>query len=127
PKICAHLPPLPQRSRHGALVRSLTHKNNGHQEGTYLMLTGRTNLPSTFKHSRPQGSDWPSIAAIAGDRRPVASLGAAVLESAGEVGPARQHEVGPFLVPVVLVGQRTDQGPVAAPLGQGRQVRADLW
>src|SRR5437879_2613367 len=42
--ICEHLPLLAQRSRHWALVRSLTHKNNGHQEGTYLMLTGRTNL-----------------------------------------------------------------------------------
>src|SRR5262249_32605109 len=45
-RICEHLPRLAQRSRHWALVRSLTHKNNGHQEGTYLMLTGRSNLPS---------------------------------------------------------------------------------
>jgi hypothetical protein len=65
-RICEHLPMLAQRSRHWALVRSLTHKNNGHQEGTYLMLTGRSTLPSSFKASRPQGSDWPSIAAIAG-------------------------------------------------------------
>ncbi len=65
-RICEHLPLLAQRSRHWALVRSLTHKNSGHQEGTYVMLTGRTELPSTFRQSRPQGTDWPSIAAVAG-------------------------------------------------------------
>jgi hypothetical protein len=65
-RICEHLPLLAARSRHWALVRSLTHKNSGHQEGTYVMLTGRTELPSTFRQSQPQGSDWPSIAAVAG-------------------------------------------------------------
>jgi hypothetical protein len=65
-KICEHLPLLAMRSRHWALVRSLTHKDNGHQEGTYLMLTGRSQLPSNFKASKPQASDWPSIAAVAG-------------------------------------------------------------
>lgn len=65
-RICEHLPLLAQRSRHWALVRSLTHKNNGHQDGTYIMLTGRSQLPSSFRQSKPQGSDWPSIAAVAG-------------------------------------------------------------
>jgi hypothetical protein len=65
-RICEHLPMLAKRSQHWALVRSLTHKNSGHQEGTYVMLTGRTNLPTTFRQSTPQGSDWPSIAAVAG-------------------------------------------------------------
>src|SRR5207248_7778551 len=55
-RICQHLPLLAQRSQHWALVRSLTHKNSGHQEGTYVMLTGRTELPTTFRHSLPQGS-----------------------------------------------------------------------
>jgi hypothetical protein len=65
-QICEHLPLLAQRSPHWALVRSLTHKNSGHQEGTYVMLTGRTVIPSTFRASRPQASDWPSITAVAG-------------------------------------------------------------
>jgi hypothetical protein len=65
-RICEHLPLLAQRSHLWSLVRSLTHKNSGHQEGTYVMLTGRTELPSTFRQSQPQGSDWPSIAAVAG-------------------------------------------------------------
>jgi hypothetical protein len=65
-QICEHLPMLAQRSQHWALVRSLTHTNNGHDVATYLMLTGRSQLPSNFRSSRPQGTDFPSIAAIAG-------------------------------------------------------------
>src|SRR5205085_5280838 len=59
---------LAQRSPYWVLVRAMTHKNSGHQEGTYVMLTGRTEIPNTFRASRPQASDWPSIAAVAGAR-----------------------------------------------------------
>lgn len=65
-QICEHLPLLAQRSQHWALVRSLTHKSNDHSVGTYLMLTGRSEAPSSFQASVPQSVDWPSIAAIAG-------------------------------------------------------------
>ena len=65
-EICEHLPMLAQRSQHWSLVRSLTHRDNGHETGTYLMLTGRSEIPPTFRSARPQSTDWPSIAAIAG-------------------------------------------------------------
>src|SRR6185369_5746509 len=45
-QICEHLPMLAQRSQHWSLVRSLTHTNNGHDAATYLMLTGRSQLPT---------------------------------------------------------------------------------
>lgn len=64
--ICEHMPMLAERSQLWSLVRSLTHKDNGHDRGTYIMLTGRCDVPATFRSSRPQGSDWPSIAAVAG-------------------------------------------------------------
>jgi len=64
--ICEHLPMLAQRSELWSLVRSLTHKDNGHERGTYIMLTGRQDIPPTFRSNQPQLSDWPSIAAIAG-------------------------------------------------------------
>src|SRR4051794_23735504 len=64
--ICEHMPMLARLSQHWALVRSLTHTNNGHDAATYLMLTGRSQLPTNFRSSRPQGTDLPSIAAIAG-------------------------------------------------------------
>jgi hypothetical protein len=64
--ICEHMPMLAQRSDKWALCRSLTHTNNGHDAATYLMLTGRSQLPPTFRSSRPQTTDFPSIAAIAG-------------------------------------------------------------
>lgn len=64
--ICEHMPMLAERSHLWSLVRSLTHTDNGHDRGTYVMLTGRCDVPATFRSSRPQGSDWPSMAAIAG-------------------------------------------------------------
>lgn len=65
-EICEHMPLLAQRSNRWALVRSLTHTQSGHQEGTYVMLTGRSALPTSFKQNQPQSIDWPSIAAVAG-------------------------------------------------------------
>ena len=69
-EICEHMPMLAQRSQDWSLVRSLSHKDNGHDTGTYLMLTGRSELPSSFRASKPQPIDWPSIAAIAGYATP---------------------------------------------------------
>jgi hypothetical protein len=65
--ICEHLPLLAQRSHLWALVRSLTHRTNGHSEGHMMMLSGRSELPPGFNSSMPKPTDWPSIAAIAGD------------------------------------------------------------
>jgi len=65
-RICEHLPLLAQRSHLWALVRSLTHTHNDHQLGTYVMLTGRSEVPTSFRPSLPQTIDWPSIAAVAG-------------------------------------------------------------
>lgn len=65
-QICEHMPLLAQRSQHWALVRSLAHTESGHDQGTYVMLTGRSKIPATFRQSRPQTTDWPCIAAVAG-------------------------------------------------------------
>jgi len=64
-QICEHLPGLAERSKQWSIVRSLTHASNEHSEGHQIMLSGRTPLPPNFKASKPQRSDWPSIAAIA--------------------------------------------------------------
>jgi hypothetical protein len=66
-QICEHLPLLAQRSHLWALVRSLSHRNNGHSEGHMMMLSGRSELPPGFDGSMAKPTDWPSIAAIAGD------------------------------------------------------------
>ena len=61
--ICEHLPMLAQRSRHWAVLRSLTHPSNDHTASHYYMLTGRSVPPPTFKGDRqPRDTDWPSIA-----------------------------------------------------------------
>jgi hypothetical protein len=68
--ICEHLPLLAQRSHLWALCRSLTHPSNNHSQGHHIMLTGRTALPVGFSDNRPQSTDWPAIAAVAGQLTP---------------------------------------------------------
>ncbi len=65
-RICEHLPHLATQMHHLALVRSMTHWCNEHNESHTLMLTGRSQLPPGYKVNKPQASDWPSIAATAG-------------------------------------------------------------
>lgn len=77
-QICEHMPQLARRSHLWSLVRSVTHQDNGHDSGTYLMLTGRSKLPPTYKSMTPQSVDEPSIVAIAG----------AVTEQRGPLPPA---------------------------------------
>jgi uncharacterized protein DUF1501 len=69
-QICEHLPLLAQRSDKWAIVRSLTHTENDHERGTYVMLTGNSVVPGTFRRSQPQSIDLPSIAAVAGYATP---------------------------------------------------------
>lgn len=66
-QICEHLPLLAERSDKWAIVRSLTHPYNEHSQGHHVMLTGRSPMPVGFNPSKPLPSDWPSIAAVAGD------------------------------------------------------------
>jgi hypothetical protein len=69
-QICEHLPMLAKRSRKWSLIRSLTTPYNGHSEGHMAIQSGRTPLPTGFNGSKPQSSDWPSIASIVGDALP---------------------------------------------------------
>ncbi|MFV0442066.1 MAG: DUF1501 domain-containing protein [Planctomycetaceae bacterium] len=103
--ICEHLPRLAARSRHWSLVRSLTHPFNEHSDGHMVMLAGRSQLPPTFNRSKPMPDDWPSLAAVAGDRiRPKNNLPPAIVlpeklihrtgrtipgQFAGQMGPLR--------------------------------------
>ena len=65
-QICEHMSLLAQRSDRWALVRSLTRNNNFHEDATYMMLTGKSAVPPTYRAMTPQSIDAPSIAAIAG-------------------------------------------------------------
>ncbi|MEX2578687.1 MAG: DUF1501 domain-containing protein [Verrucomicrobiales bacterium] len=68
--ICEHLPELAKRSETWALCRSLSHGSNEHSNGHHIMMTGRTDLPTGFDAGKPKESDWPSIAALAGNLLP---------------------------------------------------------
>lgn len=65
--VCEHLPMLAARSHLWALCRSLTHSSNDHSAGHHIMLTGRSEIPPGFSGSRPNPTDWPSIAAVVGE------------------------------------------------------------
>lgn len=79
-QICEHLPKLAACSDKWAIVRSLTHPYNEHSQGHMVMLSGRTPLPIGFDPNKPRSTDWPSMAAIAGDVvKPVGNLPPAVV------------------------------------------------
>ncbi|HTI51203.1 MAG TPA: DUF1501 domain-containing protein [Planctomycetaceae bacterium] len=69
-EISEHLPGLAQRSRHWAILRSLTHPTNDHTLGHYYMLTGRSIAPGFRGDRQPRPTDWPSLASIVGDALP---------------------------------------------------------
>jgi len=69
-QICEHLPMLASRSSMWSLIRSLTTPHNGHSAGHTCMLTGRTSMPPGYSPSKPQSSDWPSIASVVGNALP---------------------------------------------------------
>jgi hypothetical protein len=64
-QICEHLPLLATRMRHWALVRSLSHRENGHLPGTHRLLTGATmpNQRITDLDNVLSRRDWPCYAA----------------------------------------------------------------
>jgi hypothetical protein len=105
-QICEHLPRLAQRSHLWSLVRSLTHRSNDHSAGHQIMLSGRSELPPGFNPNMPRPSDWPSIAAVAGDSTrprnnlpPAAILPEKLIHYSGRVVP------GPF---AGLMGRQRD-------------------
>lgn len=71
-QICEHLPLLASRMRHWALVRSLSHGENGHLPGTHRLLTGSTmpNQRGTDLDNVLSRRDWPCYAAGLNQIRP---------------------------------------------------------
>ncbi len=95
-QICEHLPGLAARSHLWALCRSLTHSSNEHSQGHHIMLTGRSEMPRGFNASKPQPSDWPSMASIAGDATvprnnlpPAVALPERLVHNSGRVIPGQ--------------------------------------
>jgi hypothetical protein len=64
-RVCEHLPMLAARMQHWALVRSLSHHENGHLPATHRLLTGATmpNQRNTDLDNVLSRRDWPCYAA----------------------------------------------------------------
>lgn len=71
-QICEHLPQLAARMKHWALVRSLSHGENGHLPGTHRLLTGSTmpNQRGSDLDNVLSRRDWPCYAAGLNHLRP---------------------------------------------------------
>lgn len=71
-QICEHLPMLAARMKRFALVRSLSHRENGHLPGTHRLLTGATmpNQRNTDLDNVLSRRDWPCYAAALSHLRP---------------------------------------------------------
>ena len=72
-QICEHFPKLAEISNTWAMVRSVTHCSNEHNESHTLMMTGRSDLPPGYDPNKPQATDWPSITATVGRLMPARS------------------------------------------------------
>ena len=70
--ICEHLPHLAKRMKDWALVRSLSHNENGHLPGVHRLLTGTTmpNKRGTDLDNVLSRRDWPCYAAGLNALRP---------------------------------------------------------
>ncbi len=64
-QICEHLPQLAERMKRWALVRSLSHGENGHLPGSHRLMTGSTmpNQRGTDLDNVLSRRDWPCYAA----------------------------------------------------------------
>lgn len=71
-RVCEHLPLLAGRMAQFALVRSLSHRENGHLPGTHRLLTGATmpNQRITDLDNVLSRRDWPCYAAALNQLRP---------------------------------------------------------
>ncbi|HLW68189.1 MAG TPA: DUF1501 domain-containing protein [Gemmataceae bacterium] len=71
-RICEHLPHLAERMRHWVLVRSMSHRENGHLPGTHRLLTGAAmpNQRQTDLDNVLSRRDWPCYAAGVNYLRP---------------------------------------------------------
>ncbi|HEY2909266.1 MAG TPA: DUF1501 domain-containing protein, partial [Gemmataceae bacterium] len=71
-RVCEHLPKLAARMKHWALVRSMSHRENGHLPGTHRFLTGATmpNQRSSDLDNVLSRRDWPCYAAALNHLRP---------------------------------------------------------
>ncbi|AGA30101.1 DUF1501 domain-containing protein [Singulisphaera acidiphila] len=121
-EICEHLPMLASRSQHWSLLRSLTHSSNDHSAGHLIMLTGRTQLPPGFDPTKPNPTDWPSIAAIAGaltkprnNLPPAVILPEKLVHNSGRVIPGQLAGVmGPSRDPMLIEASPFDPNAYGA-------------
>lgn len=111
-QISEHLPQLARCSNLWSMVRSLTHAWNEHFQAHMIMLSGRSELPRGFNRGQASPTDWPSIAATAGE----AVRGTTNLPPAAILPEALMHKSGKFIAGQLagMMGARRDPWTISA-------------
>jgi hypothetical protein len=70
--ICEHLPRLATMANHYAIIRSVSHRDNDHAIGAYLVLTGYSHPKNAILGIEPAASpqDLPSLGSVVSKLRP---------------------------------------------------------
>ncbi len=69
-RICEYMPKLAQLAHMYTVIRSMTHKDNGHESAYYALMTGRPHpLPNTA-NAGPTPTDYPSYGSVMSYLRP---------------------------------------------------------
>ncbi len=107
-EIVEHLPKLARMADRYALVRSVTHKDNGHGSAMYANFTG---WPHPFPNTNPipDSSDYPAYGAVAGAVRPPSGsippficVGGAQIVCGNQIPGQRAGFLGPSYEPFVI-------------------------
>ena len=111
-QFCEHLPLLAKHSDKLAIVRSVHHKQGGHQQGMYINMTGHNPVGGIKAKSR---NNWPSLASmISYFHNPAAGTPRAIrmpysmydngTQMAGEGAGWLGAKLDPQFGPVVMIG-----------------------
>jgi hypothetical protein len=115
-RICEHLPLLAQRAHRYALVRSMTHADNGHGSAMYAAFTGVPHpLPNT--NPIPSPEDFPAFGSVVSRLRPPSgpvppfvAVGGTQIVCGNQIPGQRAGFLGPAYEPFVVNGDPNDAG-----------------
>ncbi len=69
-RICEYMPKLAKLAHNYTVIRSMTHKDNGHESAYYALMTGRPHPRPNTANARPTDSDFPNYGSTISYARP---------------------------------------------------------
>ena len=69
-RICEYMPKLAQLAHLYTVIRSMTHKDNGHESAYYALMTGRPHPQPNTANAGPTPTDYPNYGSVMSYLRP---------------------------------------------------------